>query len=518
MNKKTIKYASIVICSCVLLFGCTKEKSLKFNAQFQGYTEHGNAKVHLNSVTPVWDDGDQILVNNVTGSVNSSGEITISITDDDDGYGMVYPASSCRSISHANGTIILPPTQEYELIGSYQKINAPMAAWAKEDNVKFYNLCGLLKFSLTNNMGGAITVRKIELTSSATICGKYNFQINSTTFEPGALSLRTDYARNGTVIVLDCQNLLPSIGNGGNKDFYLYVPPFSEEHISFAIYLDFDGYEYVIYRSSSSDLGIGASELVSIPITVSSSSVQKTGALTGTFSVSDSKKIRFSMGNLVRNGSNYDFEANQYNAVTVNHLFGWGTGATPSLTTTDDSQYGPEVINSTLDWDITSSYEWGSYSSSAQNWFTLSKTEWEYLFTNTTNRGSTRYAFTKVGGRRGILLFPDNYSDETYSLTINDVVTGFPEITVDQFIVLQKKGVVFLPFGGYREETTVNDNVKNFGYYWTRTSKSGDSNPSTTAWVRYFRANGGDNTDGGLGKTQIPRHRGCCVRLVREIE
>lgn len=107
-----------------------------------------------------------------------------------------------------------------------------------------------------------------------------------------------------------------------------------------------------------------------------------------------------------------------------------------------------------------SSSEW-----SDKNKNILSKEEWKYvLFTRNTKSG-TRYVHANVGGVDGILLFPDDWTKESFDLNYSSD-NGVESNVIsknDGIFVLEAQGVVFLKKGEYWtssgdawDETTTN--------------------------------------------------------------
>ena len=238
------------------------------------------------------------------------------------------------------------------------------------------------------------------------------------------------------------------------------------------------------------------------------------GALIGKFSVSSTKKVYFSKGNLqattTNNGTNWtwSFAAHQWDYVgnaaantaingnkTVStngtvDLFGWSTSNTYN-----------GIHNSTSDIYSGAFVDWGSHSDVIagidSGWHTLSMAEWTYLLaTRTVNGGKgadKSYTLNQsVNGKRGMVIYPDNYTGAVYS--------------GDNWASFEAAGCVFLPAAGWRDGTTIKNSINDRGYYWSTTPSN------ATAAKRMFFAGGleltGDNS----------RAFGFSVRLVREVK
>ncbi len=235
----------------------------------------------------------------------------------------------------------------------------------------------------------------------------------------------------------------------------------------------------------------------------------KPDLLSGVFSVSSTKKVNFSKGNLRYASSKWSFFDNQYdyyNSYSEDawDKFGWSTSATTYGMSTSD-QY------STYSGDFV---DWGA--TMGTGWFTLSKDEWTYLLNtrSASNVGGTdngRYAKAEVNDVMGVILFPDTYihpDGVTAPTGVNATDnTGWNNnsYTVADWTKMESAGCVFLPAAGGRSGSSVNDPGW-YGYYWSATL-NGASNPYYVTF-----------TSGILNPTNsYTRSYGYSVRLVREV-
>ena len=220
-----------------------------------------------------------------------------------------------------------------------------------------------------------------------------------------------------------------------------------------------------------------------------------TGAIDGRFSVSANKQVLFSKGNLQYNaGTNiWRFAENQYDFIGDNNanvsssyngwidLFGWGTsgydyGAVcyqPWSTSTTYSDYGiPNVLTGNADWGYNAISNGGN---TTGQWRTLTQAEWKYIINS---RPGIRYAGGQVNNVNGLILLPDGWNENTYTLYGTNTSTGTIYdsniISLADWKTLENAGAVFLPAAGYRERTTVS-NVGSQGYYWAATSNNNAS-------------------------------------------
>ena len=172
--------------------------------------------------------------------------------------------------------------------------------------------------------------------------------------------------------------------------------------------------------------------VVTIPLYRTPTPAQNVGALSGVFSVSPTRKVRFSRGNLQYETTTgvWRFATNQYDTVGGDvkkqyvDLFGYGTsgwagsGATayqPTSTSTNELDYKTNYAGATLS-SLTGYMEqrdWGVHNpilnggNQAGLWRLLTYNEYDYIF------GSrwVPYGYAIVNGVYGVVLFPDNWDD-----------------------------------------------------------------------------------------------------------
>ncbi len=239
------------------------------------------------------------------------------------------------------------------------------------------------------------------------------------------------------------------------------------------------------------------------------------GALSGQFSVSGSKMVYFSKGNLQYVGT-WQFATNQWdyfgNSQSDDHrdLFGWGTGNNPNEISTDNSIYS-------------SYHEWGANAitnggNTTNKWRTLTRNEWQYLLfsrTTTTNLATSNARFAKayVNSKYGLIIFPNHYihpSDVTVPSNINDDSSGYGtnyNINITNWAKMEAAGAAFIPNAGYRNGSTFNS-VANIGYYWSSTQGS----TNELANVLYISASR------LFTDVDVDRYSGRPVRLVQNVQ
>ena len=239
------------------------------------------------------------------------------------------------------------------------------------------------------------------------------------------------------------------------------------------------------------------------------------GALSGKFSVSATKQVNFSKGNLRYASGAWSFFDNQYDRYTSYSAdawdnFGWSTSATTygMHTSKDNSTYSGNFV------------DWGSNSdlqtALGTGWFTLTKDEWTYLFNNrsASTVGGTangRYAKAKVNNVPGVILFPDTYTHPdgvTAPTGVNATGnTGWNgnSYTVADWTKMESAGCVFLPTAGYRNGSLVY-NAFTYGYYWSATPSGAN-----------YAYNVAFDSDNLYLADNSSRYKGYSVRLVQEV-
>lgn len=237
-------------------------------------------------------------------------------------------------------------------------------------------------------------------------------------------------------------------------------------------------------------------------------------------------------------GTDWCFATNQWdylgdtdgaNSFTIGKkvdLFGWvGESASYNsyglctLTGTNSTYYGAAETEGLYT-------DWGSIPGVIENcgtgWFTLSRSEFYYLFTNRSTSNTinstakARYTLAKIrtdiisGGIKGVILFPDNSFSSSIDGVTWGTINGFSNYgtscTSAGWDALEAAGCVFLPAAGRRQGTNVYSS-STYGYYyfrWANSPNMGDAfefsnenmpSPSGYRW----------------------NYTGCSVRLVKAV-
>ena len=240
------------------------------------------------------------------------------------------------------------------------------------------------------------------------------------------------------------------------------------------------------------------------------------GVLNGEFSVSATKKIRFSQGNLQYNAVTkvWRFAENQcdyignYNAKISETYdgwidqFGWGTsgynGKMPTMNDNYDFEYVEElkdIAGTNADWGVYNAISNGG--NKVGMWRTLAIEEWQYILEGRLNAEALN-GVACVDGTNGVIILPDGWMQpegtifkagvaakegKEYYKTIND-------LTFEQWKLFEDAGAVFLPAAGYRWCPNEIMYVNQYGSYWSSTYANYDEKweDYINAWYVYFHA------------------------------
>ncbi|MCR5013703.1 MAG: T9SS type A sorting domain-containing protein, partial [Bacteroidales bacterium] len=227
------------------------------------------------------------------------------------------------------------------------------------------------------------------------------------------------------------------------------------------------------------------------------------GQLNGLFSVAENAWVHFSQGNLQYIGSAetpyWKFAEHQWDYLGSNNqadsvqdsnrdLFGWATSGydhgavcyqpwSTSTTNSDYYAYGTASYNLN---HLTRQADWGynaisNGGNATDQWRTMTKDEWVYLFETRSTATGIRYAKAIVNGVKGAVLLPDDWSDTYHTFYyVNESGADFSTNIIDaaQWNSLEQHGAVFLPASGYRNGTSVEAGLS--GYYWSASYRNAD--------------------------------------------
>ena len=205
----------------------------------------------------------------------------------------------------------------------------------------------------------------------------------------------------------------------------------------------------------------------------SGNSKSKDGSLPGKFSVSDTTQIQFSQGNLQYQPSTqtWRFAENQFDTIgKLNSniaddyegwidLFGWGTGATPTNSSSNNQHY-PDFT----DWSNNTIINSGENN----QWRTLTVQEWKYLFFKREDAGSL-HGVGQVNGHDGIIILPDEWIQPEGTMfylgySKRGIASQVNCYTLEEWQKMETAGAVFLPQAGDRRGKKLESE---YAHYWS---------------------------------------------------
>ena len=475
-----------------------------------------DAKVYIDDLTPCWHNNDLIRVNNQTCTTSAALGSLAQITDvvESNHYRAIYPADIVgdMDISSSSAIVVtLPHEQIYEVDSrGDQKVKVPMGAYSDNESLTFHNLCSLIKVVISNRTANDFVLDQITVTAataylsglcSATVMGSSNDHIGTTMSSSASHDVSLEFPTASR----------PIIGRG-DRDTYVYyivAPEFPEEITADVVTITlYSQGRYATFEKPG--VTLRHNRIAQVGLTVEAWEVQNDGALTGLFSVSATKQVHFSQGNLQYQASTntWRFAEHQWDYVgtqtpaagnsggTVSSsdnsnisstysgwidLFGWGTsgwnsGANcyqPWSISTSNSNYCSST-NGLIGAYAEADWAWHNPISNGGNavhqWRTLSSAEWHYLLNYRTN-ASAKCGTGNINGIGGLIILPDSWELPTGCSFISGSASSIynwtrNSYTLAQWAHMEAEGAVFLPAAGCRTGTDVFC-VGSYGEYWS---------------------------------------------------
>lgn len=518
---KKVYFSSLffaAILTSLLVAGCQKDsKTLRIRMDsFEG----PNGKVYMSGMAPAWSVGDTLMVNGEAATILrvSSGGATITVPTAAS-YAALYPYHSGDNTSQDAGGVwhfFLNSVQPYYEKDGKQVITAPMAAYTTGGTLTFHNLGALLCIQVNNNTSDVICVDAVTVESVGDyrrpLCGAAT--VEDYTSATAAYTIADNPEDWNTSVTLQkaAATSIPTpmatlAASSGTKAFYVHVPAVpANANNRFSITVTYhkqgETTSRTVTRTQASPTGgrIGRNQLANVGFDMFVVQIPE-GAIDARFSVSSSKQVYFSKGNLQYQASNgiWRFADNQYDIIGNAagnttaagsrptqpdwiDLFGWATsgGGTPAfqpyLCSTENILYWSAGQNMTGDY---AEYDWGWHNAisnggnETHKWRTLTSAEWNYLLglgssnKRYVNGGTARHycydLVTLTSGTsstsddiNGILIYPDGYTQQLAQTTTS--IAAIPA------------GCAFLPAADQRTGTTVT--IRGYCYYWTATRGS----------------------------------------------
>ena len=269
------------------------------------------------------------------------------------------------------------------------------------------------------------------------------------------------------------------------------------------------------------------------------------GSINGLFSVSETKQVYFSQGNLQYQAENniFRFAPHQYNYIgeansniSINYsgwidLFGWGTSGWNNgnvyyqpydndNTYTESNCYGYGPTDGTnYNFSLTGEYanaDWGIYNAitnggnQINQWRVLTNDEWRYL-SYTRQDAALKKGMATVASVKGIIILPDEWIlPEGLSFSnITNYSSSVNVYSLSEWGLMEEAGAVFLPAAGLRSGTQINNAGSN-GHYWSSICQG-----LAYGYTVYIAPPAGGFNHNLVGDYRR-RDLGCSVRLVQD--
>ena len=569
---KHTRHISAIILASALLAACVKEQDFApasnesytgkgFQLTVEGTTQNqDSSKTILGSGYDIrsvyWKNNDVIRVNGAEYHVVTNGTQSEIHFDNNSPSGAIafYPKGICSvgDPGATSVTVSFPSSYLYVEQDGHQVLDMPLVgkAYAYASGINMMHLCGAVKVDLNNQSSGEYIPDSIVITSTRQLSGSRVVDVTNTY----GLNIAPVNAagRNGRVVMKFGSNYGTEFG--GNNGTAIQVPRGGTRSIVVPV-LPCDNFTVQVYGgiTPKGALGKGTSSLyqrssvrtvvragmMSAPATITVgdtyNSIQPGSNCA--FSVSPSKKVFFSKGNLYMDHCYWKFHENQWDRcfsypTQINEVE-WGDyNAYQQYShqgAFDLFSYGATGDGSPYPWDrcflsqniAGTHYDWGQSAYGGHDdfdegvWRTLTGDEWYYLLNQ---RQAGVYEFdawhrfwctsikladnTRVPG---ILIFPDDIpSSIGWANSIAHAIIGasgeYNYISVDDWNnCLQPAGCVFLPQAGRFGDDNTNVAIYHsaYIYYWTSTLYSDSGNPcvfaftlgSNSAWPGFAPSN-----------------------------
>jgi len=450
---------------------------------------NGGSRVDVNTTTGevTYQNGDVIYVasgGHYIGTLAYNGtNFTGGITDPIVGeplhfyfLGNVAPAETLAAGTTTTCSVVISDQTEHLPVIEYAPSNENYDSGATTYTAMLLNKCALVKFNVTTASEAATCITGMK--NKVTV----DFAENTLTHSQEGNGIITLPAGSGEKWAI----LLPQEAIEAGEDGTAY----SED----GAFTGTRGAVPAITENGYQTAGIEVSVTTEV-----NPSVVPVGAINGKFTINaGGDQVYFSQGNLQYIGSAatpyWKFADNQWDVLGTTtgqnsssqnvdrDLFGWGTsgynhGANsyqPWSTSTSHSDYYAYGSYTYSLYDQTGQADWGynpisNGGNQANQWRTLTRPEWAYIFNTRTTSSGIRYAKAKVNNVNGVILLPDDWSSDTYSLSnTNSTGASFTSNTISasQWNTLEQAGAVFLPAAGGRNGSSA-FSVDSYGTYWS---------------------------------------------------
>ena len=237
MNKQHFILSIVLAAMAMLAAGCQKEEgTVTLGAEIQ---KPSNSKVYIVDHMPCWHNGDEVYINAAAYPVMAASGASARIEDvvSADAYRAIFPASIVSAGSDISNSssipITLPPTQQYQLVGSHQRVDVPMGAYLTSGStLQFYNLCSIVRVTVSNSLNQDLSLNRLELrTQTAGLSGQGTATLNGTASDCITMSSSASHT-----VALRFSNNAITVGALASETFDIVVPAFSNDNVAITAY------------------------------------------------------------------------------------------------------------------------------------------------------------------------------------------------------------------------------------------------------------------------------------------
>lgn len=434
--------------------------------------------------TPTWEVGDGIYIRPETTSLFST-RVTLKADDINPDnpsqasfsirtpsgssyYDALFPSSAYTTeVGYPTQLVATVPGSQNGSFGSGH-VAACRSVPSTVGNFGFFfsNITNFIQFTLQSEEYGKITLKGND---GEVIAGPVRIEIDDEYNSVSISRYESDYYTGCREIQLDITN------HGGNTYYIGFVPTDFKYGFTLSFYKKGEAFAseqvFVSKRADFSKMGkifnlgeLDAKLEAAVP----------EGAVRGKFSVSETRKVYFSSGNLIYTVSSgkWSFYEKQYETAK--------TDGTPDMNVISSHCWGYDPAKSIIpdevgiinrrQGNLTYEEDWGSTITTAPygTWHTPSWDEWEYIISKREmTYGKDRYTRTNDGRNlkiegidaSGLFLYPDDFNGKY----VDDKSAGWTWGSI------KNAGIVFLPtisLRGYFQTDTLWELV-GYALYWT---------------------------------------------------
>ena len=295
------------------LFGGCQKASVTLTA-FMGEYDAGG-KAYMMEHSAIWNENDKVVVNGRQYEVSGSGNGVSLTVYEAASYQAVFPAQYVES---GTTSLSIPRSQTCQVDAyGHQKVMAPMGAYSQDGaTLQFTPLGALLAIDIANDADqGTLVLDKVAVKSSSSALWGYA-EVEGMATDTRKLVI-TDAFQSGVndyiTLVGDAGGSLDiTIARGSSQTLYVSLPALEEgvdERLTFFVFSHVAGsdaqHEYSISLDNAFNGSASLAKMAAVPFAMSAANEIAyddpdivEGCLPGIFSVSATKRVCFSQGNL----------------------------------------------------------------------------------------------------------------------------------------------------------------------------------------------------------------------------